>query len=264
MNLTEGKPLTDLYERRVQNGQDLFVILDDRHNRRGTGKTVLSLGLANALDRTDEGLTQDKVTLSVDDLIQSYTEQPRGSALVLDEAEVSVSKYRAGSHTNMAVRELVSMGRIEEKYVVMNLPSSGEMDRDLKALADVWVMVEEKGLATVHFLGWNPYREHPLTPKKQTLRWTDLTDENLTELYQYLTEKKEAHLRGENEESQLIQPDEHQQQVKEVEEKAEKQTRNELIHELYETTDLTQQEIADSVGLSRSRVADILRDRAEA
>jgi DNA-binding transcriptional regulator YiaG len=164
----------------------------------------------------------------------------------------------------MAVRELVSMGRIEEKYVVMNLPSSGEMDRDLKALADVWVMVEEKGLATVHFLGWNPYREHPLTPKKQTLRWTDLTDENLTELYQYLTEKKEAHLRGENEESQLIQPDEHQQQVKEVEEKAEKQTRNELIHELYETTDLTQQEIAESVGLSRSRVADILRDRAEA
>lgn len=263
MTLTEGKPLTELYRSRVRNGQDLFVILDDRHNRRGTGKTVLSLGLADWMDRTEEGLSKGKVHLSPQGLIDAYTEEPPGSALVLDEAEASVSKYRAGGHTNMAIRELVSMGRIEEKYVVMNLPSTGEMDRDLKALADVWVMVEKKGLATVHFLGWNPYKEHPLTPKKQTLRWTDLSDPDLEELYDHLTEQKQAHLRGETEDSQFIDPDDHQQEVAQVQERAKKETRNDLIQRLYETTDMTQEEIAETVDLSRSRVADILREKPE-
>ena len=262
MSLTEGKPLTRLYENRVKNNQDLFVILDDRHNRRGTGKTVLSLGLAHQMDRTKDGLTTEKVTLSPDALIEAYTEQPQGSALVLDEAEASVSKFRAGSKTNMAIRELVSMGRIEEKYVVMNLPSTSEMDRDLKALADVWVMVEKKGLATVHFLGWNPYQEHPLTPKKQTLQWTDITDPHLRRLYRELTEEKRAHLRGETEESKLVDQAEHQESLERAEERAEKETRDDLIQNLYETTSLTQAEIADTVDLSRSRVADICREQS--
>lgn len=258
--LQEGKPLTKLYEKRVRNSQDLFCIVDDHHNRRGTGKTVLSLGLAQAMDRTEEGITKAKVALDPQELLRAYTEQPKGSALVLDEAEASTSKFRAGSKTNKAIRELVSMGRIEEKYVIMNLPSTGEMDRDLKTLASTWLMVEKKGQAIVHFLGYNPYREHPLTPKKQIINWTDITDPNLREVYDYLTEEKQKHLRGESSESTFVDGDEHQEQLQKVREKTETQVRNELLTELYDDLDVTQRELAESVGLSRSRLADIVSE----
>lgn len=258
MRLTEGKPFTNLYQKRLENNQDLFIIIDDRHNRRGTGKTVLSLGLGETLDRTDDGLTKEKVTLQAPELIQAYTEQPKGSALILDEAELGTSKYRAGSQTNRAIRELVSVGRIMEKTVLMNLPNQGEMDRDLKALADVWIMVEKKGLATVHFLGWNPYKGHPLTPKKQIIRWSDISDPKLKELYDYLTDIKERHLTGELNEERLVKGKDHHSAIENAREEASIETRNELIKELYQNTELTQQDVANSVGLSRSRVADIL------
>lgn len=260
MKLGEGKPLTKLYESRVQDSQDLFTIVDDHHNRRGTGKTVLSLGLAQAMDRTEEGITKDKVALDPEELIKAYTEQPRGSALVLDEAEASTSKFRAGSKTNKAIRELVSMGRIQEKYVIMNLPSTGEMDRDLKTLASVWLMVESRGQAVVHFLGYNPYKEHPLTPKKQLLNWTDITDPELREVYDYLTGEKEKHLRGESSESTFVDRDEHQDQIEKIKKQTESQVRNQVLREVYSDVDVTQKDLANSVGLSRSRLADIVSD----
>ena len=259
-DLEEAKPLTKLYQKRVRNSQDLFCIVDDHHNRRGTGKTVLSLGLAAAMDRTEEGITKEKVALDPQELLTAYTEQPKGSALVLDEAEASTSKFRAGSKTNKAIRELVSMGRIEEKYVIMNLPSTGEMDRDLKTLASTWLMVEKKGQAIVHFLGYNPYKGHPLTPKKQIINWTDITDPNLREVYDYLTEEKQKHLRGESSESTFVDGDEHQEQLQKVREETETQVRNDLLTELYRGLDVTQKELAESVGLSRSRLADIVSD----
>ena len=44
-------------------------------------------------------------------------------------------------------------------------------------------------------------------------------------------------------------------------EEAERQKRNQLLRKIYtENDDMTQQKLADSVGLSRSRVADILSD----
>jgi len=170
--LGRGHPLSETYHSRVAQNQDFSVIVSDHHNRRGTGKTVLSLKLAAAMDRTEEGLTSEKVSLSPEELAAAYIDQPRGSALVLDEAEAGLSKYRAGSSANMAMRQLVSMGRIEEKYLVMNLPAAGELDRDLQALCD----------------------------------WS---------------------------------------------------TRDRIIRQLREETDLTQREIAAAVGLSRSRVASI-------
>lgn len=261
MALTSGKPLTELYNKRVRNNQDLLVLIDDHHNRRGTGKTVLSLGLAEAMDRTDEGLTAAKCAISPDVLIDNYTSKPRGSSLVLDEAEVSTSKYEAGTATNRAIRELTSMGRIEQKYVFLNCPNMGEIDRDLKALVDVWIMVEEKGRAIVHFVGYNPYKEHALTPKVQELRWTDLTDDRLRAVYDELTAEKRAHLRGDGDTgTQMIDTDDHEQEVQQAVQRAEKETRDEYIRRLAETTDLSQEDIGDVVGLSRSRVADILAE----
>lgn len=146
-----GESFGALFEGRLRNNQDLIVLVDDEHNRRGTGKTTLSVGLAAVLDQTDEGLTKDKVCMTAQELTNAYLEQPKGSSLILDEAEQAVSKYRASSATNMAIRKLASMGREPlQKFVIINLPNSMSLDRDLKALCTIWIMVTQKGKREAH------------------------------------------------------------------------------------------------------------------
>jgi hypothetical protein len=259
-SLPDGYPFSRLYRKRVANNQDLAVIVSDHQNRRGTGKTVFSLKLASLMDRTEAGLTTQKVAIGPEELTGAYMDQPKGSALVLDEAEAGLSKYEAASAINRAMRELVSMGRIREKYLVLNLPASSELDRDLKALCDFWFMVQNKGRALGHHLRWNAYSEEPRTPKTEPWNWSDIPeDSDLRDIYDYLTEEKLAHLRGDRQgSSQRVPASEVQEQLKQEREAAATDTRNELLEEVYESTNLTQQDLADAVDLSRSRVADIL------
>ena len=261
-SLPDGYPFTRLYRKRVANNQDLAVIVSDHQNRRGTGKTIFSLKLAALMDRTDEGLTTEKVAIDPDELTEAYVELPKGSALVLDEAEAGLSKYEAASAINRTMRELVSMGRIREKYLILNLPASSELDRDLKALCDFWFMITAKGRALGHHLRWNPYAEEPRTPKTEPWEWTDIAeDDPLRDIYDYLTEEKMAHLRGEREASnQRIPAQEVGDMIEEAREEASTETRNELLRTFYDRLDVTQAELADGVDLSRSRVADILTD----
>jgi hypothetical protein len=258
--LPDGYPFTSLYRKRVAENQDLAIIISDHQNRRGTGKTIFSLKLASLMDRTDEGITTEKVAVGPDQLLEAYMSLPKGSALVLDEAEAGLSKYEAASGVNKAMRELVSMGRIQEKYLVLNLPASSELDRDLKALCDFWFMVQNKGRALGHHLRWNPYTEEPRTPKTETWEWSDIPkNSELRDVYDYLTSEKLAHLRGEREESsQRITASEAQSMIEEAKEEAKTETRNQLLSSIYDSTELTQKELAQSVGLSRSRVADLL------
>lgn len=260
--LPDGYPFTRLYGKRVANNQDLAILVSDHQNRRGTGKTVLSLKLASLMDRTDEGMTEEKVAIGPSELAESYVELPKGSALVLDEAEAGLSKYEAASAVNRAMRELVSMGRIREKYLVLNLPASSELDRDLKALCDFWFMIQSKGRALGHHLKWNPYSEEPRTPKTETWEWSDIEEgTQLRDVYDYLTDEKLAHLRGERDESsQRIPAQEVNQLVEEAKEEATTETRNDLLRSFYADLDVTQGDLAEAVGLSRSRVADIVSE----
>lgn len=249
-----------LYQKRVQKNMDLFTVVSDYHNRRGTGKTILSLRLAHMMDRTDEGITEEKVTLSVPQLLDAYVEMPKGSALILDEAEAGTSKYEAGTMTNKALRKLISMGRIEEKYVIANLPNSGEMDRDLQALADVWAIVRKRGDATCHVLGWNPYEEHPVMRATHPLAWDDIpADSQLRDVYDAATREKRRMIRGEDGGS-YVPASEAKERTEKAEQQARTDTRNQFIRDLYHNQGLTQQQIADmdSVSLSRSRIADLV------
>jgi hypothetical protein len=259
-SLPDGYPFTKLYRKRVANNQDLAVLVSDHQNRRGTGKTILSLKLAALMDRTDDGLTKEKVAIDPDELTEAYVELPKGSALVLDEAEAGLSKYEAASAINRAMRELVSMGRIREKYLVLNLPASSELDRDLKALCDFWFMITAKGRAIGHHLRWNPYSEEPRTPKTEPWEWSDIDpNDPVREVYNHLTEEKIAHLRGERDGSaQRVPASEVGEMIENAKEEASAETRNQLLRTFYDELDLTQSELAEGVGLSRSRVADIL------
>lgn len=242
-----GSWLAALYQKRLSQNRDLTILITDDSNERGTGKTTLALKLADYMDTTEEGITSGKVTLSADRLEDAYTEYPKGSSLILDESEAQLSKYRASSGINKAIRDLISMGRILQKYTIFTAPASGAIDNDLKSLFDVWILVQRRGKGIVHYCDYNPYKQHPLFKKKESIKWTDIEDSQLGEVYTKLAEEKDNRLNGIEEE----------EEEEEIPEEVRKEARNELIRELNGKDNLTQKDIAEAVGLSRSRIGDI-------
>lgn len=272
--LTEGKPLTNLVERRAKKNQDLGILVTDYHNRRGTGKSILTLKLAVAINNLtggDHPFTREMAHLDPEPFQNAYTDLPKRVPLVLDEAEKDLNKYQAASEVSRAMREIMSMGRIEEKYVIVNLPANRHIGDDLKALFDVWILVQERGRALVHFLPGQPYSGNVLTKKKQILHWEDIAKSHeVRDIYRYLTEEKIAHLQNEGDGDDWVTQEEARDMVERAKREVRKDTRNHIIRSLYHGTDLTQSQIAESLpsgdgvpddlSVSQEHISDILKN----
>lgn len=251
-------PLAQLYRERVEQNRDLVILVTDGSNDRGTGKTTLTLQLAAGMDRTDDGMGLDKCAVDPRPLTRQYTSKPKGSGLVLDESEVGADKYNAASAVNRAIRELVSMGRIEEKYLCLNAPGDHLVDKDLKTLVDVWILIEERGFAKVYRMDYQPHGGHELTHGMGTLDWGPIVvNDPLHSVYQDLTAEKERRLRGEEDGDKYMLRSEAEEWVSDAEKTAKRETRDEYIKKMNEHPDLTHAEIADIVDLSNSRVTQI-------
>ena len=255
-------PLGKLYRKRVAQNRDLTVIVSDWNLERGSGKTTLALRLAQAADRTDEGVTREKASLNAEELTEAYTSKPKGSSLVFDEAEAGISNRRAMSGVNEAMRKIVGMGRVEQKYLFLTTPGVHQIDSDIRAMADIWILVREVGRAQMYRVRFNPFEGQALTDNWGILRWDDERPGPLEDTYAQLTRDKKAALRGEGDDGAgYVDAAEVEKTAEEAAKKAERQKRDELLRQIYtQNDDMTQQELADSVGLSRSRIGDILSD----
>ena len=260
-SLPEDCPLGKLYRKRVAQNRDLTVIVSDWNLERGSGKTTLALRLAQAADRTDEGVTREKASLSAEELTEAYTSKPKGSSLVFDEAEAGISNRRAMSGVNEAMRKIVGMGRVEQKYLFLTTPGVHQIDSDIRAMADVWVMVREVGRAQMYRVRFNPFEGTALTDNWGILRWPDERPGEIEDTYRQLTKDKRAALRGEGDDGAgYVDADEAAKSAERAAKDARRQKRDELLRQIYnQNEDMTQQELADSVGLSRPRISEILR-----
>jgi hypothetical protein len=260
IDIPDSCPLGKLHRKRVAQGRDLTVLVADWNLERGSGKTTLAMRLAEACDRTEEGLTAEKATLSAQELTQAYTEQPARSSLVLDEGQADASNRRSMSGVNEALRKIVGMGRVEQKYLFLTAPGVHQVDKDIRNMCDVWIFVRSLGEAQMFRVRYNPFGGHELTDDWGTLVWPGDLPGELGEVYDELTAEKRRRLRGDGEDGDgYIEADEAADRAEQAADEAKRQKRNELLSQIYQNTDdMTQQELADSVGLSRSRVADIL------
>jgi hypothetical protein len=260
--LSETNPLGKLYRKRVAQNRDLTVLIADWNLERGSGKTTLAMRLAAAMDRTEQGMTDAKATLSAQQLTQAYTEQPPGSALLLDEGQADASNRRAMSGVNEALRKIVGMGRVEQKYLILTSPGVHQVDRDIRNMCDIWIFVRKVGQAQMFRVRYNPFGDHELTDDWGTLTWTADLPGELSNIYQNLTDEKRRRLRGDGDNGDgYVSADEAAQTAEQAAENAERQKRDELLRQIYQNTDgMTQQKLGDSVGLSRSRIADILSE----
>jgi hypothetical protein len=260
--LPDNCPLGKLHRKRVAQGRDLTVLVADWNLERGSGKTTLAMRLAAAMDQTEAGFTQSKATLSAEELTDAYTREPARSALLLDEGQAAASNRRAMSGINEALRQIVGMGRVEQKYLLLTAPGVHQVDKDIRNMCDVWVFVRRLGEAQMFRVRYNPFGNHELTDDWGTLTWPGDLPGDLQATYDYLTREKRRRLRGEGDDGQgYVDAATAAEQAAEAREEAERQTRDNLLRKIYaQSDDITQGDVAGAVGLSRSRVADILAD----
>jgi hypothetical protein len=260
--IPEDCPLGRLYRKRVAQNRDLTVLVADWNLERGSGKTTLAMQLAGAFDRTDDGFTSRKATLSAQELTDAYTREPPGSALLLDEGQADASNRRAMSGINEALRKIVGMGRVEQKYLFLTAPGVHQVDKDIRNMCDVWVFVRQVGEAQMFRVRYNPFGGHELTDDWGTLTWDGDLAGHLSDVYDDLTAEKRRRLRGDGDDGQgYVEADEAAERAARAADDARQEERNQLLANIYDNADgMTQRELADAVGLSRSRVADIVSE----
>jgi hypothetical protein len=123
-------------------------------------------------------------------LTDAYTSRPPGSALLFDEAEAGVSNRRAMSGVNEAMRRIVGMGRVEQKYLFLTAPGVHQVDKDIRAMCDVWVFVRSLGTAQMFRVRYNPFGDHEITDDWGTLTWSADLPGSLEDTYEELTAEK--------------------------------------------------------------------------
>jgi len=258
----KGTPLHKLYEKRISQGRDLVMIVDDYDAGRGTGKTIGGLQLAAGMDQTDEGITREKATLNPEQLRDSYVSQPQRSALLLDEGEAGLSNRQAMSKVNQVLREIMSMGRVEEKYVIITTPLKEFIDKDLRKLADVWISMTKRGTGLVHFFEYNNYQNKLYTPKKQWIEFKDIdADHEARKVYNHLTRVKRKKMRGEDG-GNFITAKEHREKLSKAKKQERQDVRDTIIKNITRHPDIeakNQSAIGEvCLGVSQSHVSNVV------
>lgn len=179
--------LHKLYEQRKRDGRTLLVIIIARDAHTGTGKTTLAAQLANSWDTN--GWTADRATLDPGTYASKYTDDatPKRSVLLLDEAEQAADNRRSMSDQNVKLSHLWATMRYREIYSIVTLPSASMLDKRLKELADVKIVVHNRGTAVAYKTKIDDH-DGTYRPKRLCrLSWEPMDDDPE---YQRLTEKK--------------------------------------------------------------------------
>jgi DNA invertase Pin-like site-specific DNA recombinase len=143
--------------------------------------------------------------------------------------------------------------RSREIYSLTTLPSASMLDKRLKELADLYIVVIERGVAVVYQTKVDDTEGENYLRRLHRIRWQPLDNDPE---YQKLTDKKAERMEnyGENyaygDDEDDVDPDQ-------VRHNAEMEKRNELIDRMAEL-EFTQQDIAEVVELDRSTVSRIL------
>jgi hypothetical protein len=129
-------------------------------------------------------------------------------------------------------------------------------------MCDVWIFARELGEAQMFRVKYNPLGDHELTHDWGTIRWPGDLPGQLQATYDELTAEKRRRLRGDGDDGEgYVEAAEAAESAEKAAEQAKRQKRDEVITEIYENSeDMTQKELADAVGLTRSRVGDIVSE----
>lgn len=236
-------PLHQLFLKRMENDRDLKIIITAKDAQTGVGKSTLNFGLAaswNPIYADEEWTAEKYATYDVGEYLGKYTTVPNGSVLAMEEAE-QLDSRRGMSSENVDFSHYWMAMRVRQIVSILTLPTTAALDKRLWMLADVWIDVTRRGLATVHRIGVNSYTGEMYRKKIHQIEWPDLsTHPEMKALDQMKEDKIERGLSDiQDEEEEPVDPDE-----------VKREEKVEIAQRLRDETDMSGQDIGDVVGRS--------------
>lgn len=176
--IDRSMPLHQLFADRYYKGRDLKVIITSKDSQTGTGKTTLAFWLCDQwqqLFADDAWSAENHATLDIYDYLKKYQKLPKGSVLLLDEAE-ELDARRSMASKNVDFSHYWMKMRVRQVTTMLTLPSTTSLDSRLEELADVWIEVQRRGKALVHDIRVNSYSKSVQTWKVHNIEWPDVSN----------------------------------------------------------------------------------------
>lgn len=248
------------YIKRFGDGRDMRVIISADNSATGVGKTTLAVVLAILWDVW--GWTPTKGTLDPREFSVYYDHVRPGSVMLLDEAEQAIDRRRSMTEETLAIGHDFATKRYRQVFGLLTLPSKDMIDaRIADKLCDYWILVEEKGKASVFEFDENAFTGKVYYKKVETIEWPKLDGNNL---YKQIEQKKHDRMEGKTQ-SRFVRRDEMEEALDNYWQKATAKRNYELINSMYDATkdgdspvSLTQTQIGEIVGMSQSNVSKIV------
>lgn len=245
---------------RLVTGRDMNIIIT-ASSETGVGKTTLAAALAIFMDQL--GWSHDKAAVA--DPVQydrKYDNSLPGECLILDEAEKAMDARRGQTTEAVELSQSFATKRYKQVFSILTAPSKSWVDKRLGGdAADYWIQALQtdlgriKGEAKVYRLKENEHYEQEYTDRTEYIHWPQM---DWHPEFQRLDERKVDLLETDQSSRTWYHKDEIDDMMDDARKSAKKEQRQEIIERLARNPDLTQSDVADGVGISQSRVSQIL------
>lgn len=245
---------------KLNNDNDVKIIIQGANSATGIGKTTLAIQLCRFLDEGGWN-AEEKAFIDIQKYLNAYLDVDSQSALLLDEIGKGADSRRATSTDNVQLSHGWQMLRSMNVATVATLPSTNTLDFRMLELADYWILVKKRGLAQPFEIRVNDFNGNVARkelPGEEHIRFADLPDGDDDK--KYLDAIKDEQVREGGMKS--IKVAEHKKILKDERKEARKQKRDELIRSLYHETDLSYADIGNipAVDLTKQTVGQIVRE----
>lgn len=253
-------PFFNQVRKRKKQGRDTKLFFTALDGATGVGKTHCATALAYCLDTStpvERGgfkvrFRPERCTVHGPEFMQKYDNVAKGGFLLGDEWTSEGDARRANSHKNVQMSYQWAMRRYREVDSGIILPSKADLDDRLIRLADYWVCVEERGLATIYEVSIGKFDDELFYKPLQKFRYPNLDGDPVI---QYLDWAKEHKLES-NESKQFYQANEVEDLVEEARLEGKEDARLQFV-KTARSRGLTQSEVGDLLGIKQPRVSQL-------
>jgi len=258
-SLRNSRFFTEIYTRLVI-GRDANIVIT-ASSETGVGKSTLAATVALLIDQ--HGWTADKAAIgSAAEYDRLYDSAEPGSVVVLDEAEEAADSRRGMTSESVSLAQSFAAKRYKQVFSILTAPTKSWIDKRLGSdSADFWIQAEEtdlgriKGEGPVYRLRTNEHYERDFTQRTETIVWPDISDHRE---FERMDERKTDRYDNSGEERQYYDESEVKDIREQTREQTKKQYRKQIAAALNDVDDITQSDIGEIFGVSRSRVSQIV------
>jgi len=147
--------------------------------------------------------------------------------------------------------------RIREITTILTLPTWGDLEKRMREMADVRIEILRRGVALVHLRERDRYEQQDMFWRPvQVLQWPNMDG---VDGYERLAEMKEEFLEGVDG-REMLDAEEAQERIKEETKELRQENKKMKAKAMYydPETDMTQQDVADELGVTRQRISQLV------